>query len=52
MAKSVLDLGRIDTIDDVFSQIDSVNASTLQDIAQEMFATDHFSSLQFLPEKS
>jgi predicted Zn-dependent peptidase len=50
MAKSILDLNRIDSLEEIFAQIDAVSAIQLQDIANEMFDEKLQSSLTFLPE--
>jgi predicted Zn-dependent peptidase len=51
MAKCILDVGRIDSLSDIFKQIDTIQVDTLQAIAQEMFAEDTISYLTFLPER-
>jgi predicted Zn-dependent peptidase len=50
MAKSLLDMDKIDSLDEVFEQINVVTASHIQDIAQEMFDPEQLSSLTFMPE--
>jgi predicted Zn-dependent peptidase len=50
MAKSLLDMDRIDSLEEIFSQIDEVSAPALQDIANEMFEEKSMSYLSFLPE--
>jgi predicted Zn-dependent peptidase len=50
MAKSLLDTGRVDSLPEIFSEIDAITPAQLQDIAQEMFDERHFSYLTFLPE--
>jgi predicted Zn-dependent peptidase len=50
MAKSLLDMERIDSLEEIFSQIDEVSALKLQDLANEMFDEKQLSSLTFLPE--
>ncbi len=49
MGKSILDLGRIDTLDQIFDRIKSVSAKELQDIANEMLQEDELSMLTFIP---
>jgi predicted Zn-dependent peptidase len=51
MAKSLLDMDRIDSLEEIFGQIDVVSAIQLQDIANEMFLEKDLSYLTFLPEK-
>jgi len=50
MAKSLLDTGRVDTLPEIFTEIQAITAEQLQTIAQDMFNPDHFSYLTFLPE--
>ncbi len=50
MAKSLLDMDRIDSLEEIFEQIDEVSSIVLQDIANEMFDEKDLSSLTFLPE--
>jgi predicted Zn-dependent peptidase len=50
MAKSLLDMNRIDGLDDLFVQIKAVTALQLQDLANEMFREEDLSYLTFLPE--
>lgn len=50
MAKSLLDIDRIDTLDELFEQIKNVSATQLQDLANEMFQEEDLSYLTFLPE--
>ena len=50
MAKSLLDLNRIDVLDDLFKQIKAVTIDELQDLANEMFREEDLSRLTFLPE--
>ncbi len=50
MAKSLLDIDRIDSLEDLFAQIKVVTAIQLQDLANEMFREEDLSSLTFLPE--
>ena len=49
MSKSILDLNRIDTLDEIFTQIRNVSAKDLQDLANEMFHEDQLSTLTFVP---
>jgi predicted Zn-dependent peptidase len=50
MAKSLLDMNRIDGLEDLFVQIKAVTAPQLQDLANEMFREEDLSYLTFLPE--
>lgn len=50
MAKSVLDLGRVESLENIFSEIRKIEADELQTITQEMFDENQLSYLTFLPE--
>jgi hypothetical protein len=50
MAKSVLDLDRIDSLESIFDQIRLISADELREIANEMFDDARLSQLIFLPE--
>ncbi|MFT4031706.1 MAG: pitrilysin family protein [Siphonobacter sp.] len=50
MAKSLLDMNRIESLEVLFNQIRSITAPQLQDLANEMFTEDDFCYLTFLPE--
>ncbi len=50
MAKSILDTGKVDSLQEIFAEIDAVTAPQLQDIAQEMFDESQWSTLTFVPE--
>ena len=50
MAKSLLDINRIDSLEDIFVQIKAVQAKDLRGIAEEMFDESQFSFLTLLPE--
>lgn len=49
-SKSLLDHDRVETLGEVFEKIDSVSASELQDIANEVLDERQLSTLIFLPE--
>lgn len=49
MAKSMLDIGRIEPLETIFTQIKALSSTELCDIANEMFAEDELSELIFLP---
>jgi predicted Zn-dependent peptidase len=51
MGKSILDLNRIDSLNDIFDQIKKTSASDLQYIANEILAEDKLSFLNYVPEK-
>ena len=50
MGKSLLDTGKVDTLPEIFAEIEEITSKQLQDIAQEMFNEQNFSYLTFLPE--
>ena len=50
MAKSILDVQRIESLPDIFAQIETISASQLQEIAQEIFDESQFCSLTFVPD--
>lgn len=50
MAKSLLDTGKVDSLPEIFAEIQAITSGNLQDIAQEMFNPENFSYLTFLPE--
>jgi len=51
MAKSLLDIDRVEALNDIFNDIKSVTAEQLQTLAQEVFDENQFSYLTFVPEK-
>ena len=52
MAKSLLDLGRIQSIDEVFSDIENVTAFQIQEISNQVFQKEHMSTLTFKPKEN
>ncbi len=50
MAKSLLDTGKVDSLPEIFAEIEEITSAQLQEIAQEMFNEQSFSYLTFLPE--
>ncbi|OIN60204.1 M16 family metallopeptidase [Arsenicibacter rosenii] len=50
MAKSILDIDRVESLEDIFNEIRAVEPRHLQEIAQEMFDEKQFSFLTFVPE--
>jgi predicted Zn-dependent peptidase len=51
MAKSLLDIDRVEALSDINADINAITAPQLQDLAQEAFQEEQFSSLTFVPEK-
>ncbi len=52
MAKSILDLDRVDTLEATFDKIRKVSATDLQEMADEMFVEDELSELTYVPGNS
>jgi predicted Zn-dependent peptidase len=50
LGKSMLDLGKIDTLGEIFDEIEAISATQLMEIANEMFAEQRLSYLTYLPE--
>jgi predicted Zn-dependent peptidase len=50
MGKSLLDTNKVDSLPEIFTEIEAITAFQLQEIAQEMFNEQNFSYLTFLPE--
>lgn len=50
MAKSLLDLGFVDSLEGVFEKIQKVSANELRDLANEMLQPEALSTLTYLPE--
>ena len=50
MAKSLLDFGRIDSLEDIFGKINAVTAENLLDISNEIFDNDRMITLLFEPK--
>lgn len=51
MAKSILDVGKIDSLEEIFNQIQHVGSGQLQDLANEIFDENQFCRLTFMPEE-
>ncbi|WP_026897457.1 M16 family metallopeptidase [Daejeonella oryzae] len=52
MAKSLLDYGKVDSLEEVFEKINAVTASQLLEIANQMFNKEQLSTLVFEPRQS
>lgn len=50
MAKSILDLGYIESLQDIFRDIQAISSNDLCEIANEMLLEERLSSLTFLPK--
>ncbi len=51
MGKSMLDLGRIDSLESIFKRIKKVRSSELRDISNEIFPEESLSLLKFTPHE-
>jgi hypothetical protein len=49
MGRSVLDLGRVPTLPEIYHKIESIDSLTLQTVAQEMFGEGKLSYLAMEP---
>ncbi len=50
MAKSLLDLGKIQSIEEVFKDIEDVSGTQIQEISNLVFQQDQISTLTFIPK--
>ncbi len=50
MGKSILDLGRVETLNEVLDKIHAVTAQDIIDLANEIFPEERLSMLTYLPE--
>ncbi len=50
MGKSILDTGKLDSLEEIFKEIREVDAGLMQDLANEMFDESQLSHLTFVPE--
>ena len=51
MAKSMLDLGMVESLESIFTRIDNITAEDIQRVASEMFNEEQLNYLIFEPEK-
>ena len=51
LAKSTLDLGRVEPLSEIFGQIEKITAPELREMANEMLTEEHLSVLQYVPER-
>ncbi len=51
MAKSLLDIGRVESLTDIFTDIEAITARQLQEVAVDVLDETQFSTLFFTPEK-
>ena len=52
MAKSLLDINTIQSLDEVFKEIEDVSAEEMQEVAVDIFNKDLISSLTFIPKEN
>ena len=50
LGKSLLDLQKVEDVEEIYTQINNITAIELQDIANEMFNEQSLSMLTFLPK--
>ena len=50
MSKSLLDYGRVDSLEEVFARINAISAAQMLEIANQMFDPAQLSSLIFNPQ--
>jgi len=50
MGKSLLDMGKVEALKEVFAQVESITAEDILEVANEIFDENQFSSLTYLPE--
>ncbi|AFK03566.1 peptidase M16 domain protein [Emticicia oligotrophica DSM 17448] len=50
MAKSILDIGKVESLESIFADIKNIEAADLQEITKDMFDETQLSYLTFLPE--
>jgi predicted Zn-dependent peptidase len=50
LGKSTLDLGRVESINEIFAQIQQITAPQLRDLANDVLRDDNLSVLQYVPE--
>jgi predicted Zn-dependent peptidase len=50
LAKSTLDLGRVESINEIFDRVRRITSSELLELANEVLHEDRLSTLQYLPE--
>ena len=50
LGKSMLDQGRVESLAEIFTSIDAIDAGRLRDIAAESWDHEHWVKLRYLPE--
>lgn len=51
LGKSILDMGRVESLAEIFSAIDALKAGQLREIAEESWKHSNWAELTYLPEK-
>ncbi|NMM49548.1 M16 family metallopeptidase [Marinigracilibium pacificum] len=52
MAKSLLDLNRIESLKEIFTKIDQISSDDLLEVSNEILQADNLSLLTFIPERN
>jgi predicted Zn-dependent peptidase len=52
LGKSMMDMGKVQGLGEIFSEIDALRAEELQEIAIEAWRHDNWTQLSFIPEKN
>ncbi|MDX1903437.1 MAG: insulinase family protein, partial [Thermonemataceae bacterium] len=50
MGKSMLDMNKVESLKEVFAQIEAIQSTDLLEVANEIFDENMFSTLTYLPE--
>jgi predicted Zn-dependent peptidase len=51
LGKSILDMGKVESLAEIFAAIDAIKAGQLREIAEESWKHDQWAELTYLPEK-
>ncbi len=51
LGKSIMDTGNVQSLGEIFSEIDAIKADQLQEIARQAWVHDNWTQLSFIPEK-
>ena len=50
IGRSLLDLGYVDTMEDVLEKVDAISADDIMQVANEIFAPEKLSYLTYVPQ--
>lgn len=50
IGRSLLDLGYVDSLNDVLEKINSISSEELRSVSEELFTSSNLSHLSFVPE--